>query len=35
MDKEGWLVMNAYMPRTGSNSGVKVGNEDETLGKRE
>lgn len=35
MDTEGWLVMNVYMPRTGSEFGVKVGDKGEALGKRE
>lgn len=35
MDTKGWLVMNVYMPRTGSDFGVEVGDEGEVLGKRE
>lgn len=34
MDTEGWLVMKVYMPRTGSDFGVKVGDGGEAPGKR-
>ena len=35
MDTEGQLAMNVYMPRAGSDFGVKLGDEGEALGKRE